>query len=120
MAGILIIDDSTVIRLKLKQICEHLGHVVVGEAPNGELGVRRYEEIRPDIVFLDMMMPEMDGIEAANRIMQKDPSARIIIISGDSKDVNVIKVLKSGVKGYVLKPFHEERIIHEIQKALAG
>ena len=118
MANILVIDDSPVIRLKLRQICERADHHIIGEALNGENGVTLHSSLRPDLIFLDMIMPEMGGIGAAARILQNDPSAKIIIISSDADNNDVVRALKMGVKGYILKPFHEDRILQEIRKVL--
>lgn len=119
MANILVIDDSPVTRLKLKQICERFQHTIVGEAANGIDGIRLFKLEKPDLVFLDVMMPEKNGPEVAAEILKLQPNARILMISSDAQHSTVVDVLKKGVRGYILKPFQDERVISEIQRALS-
>ena len=118
MHRILIVDDSPVIRLKLKQLCEKFSLTVAGEASNGEEAVKLYKLRKPELVLMDMNMPEMSGIEAVEEILSIDPNARILIISGDAKDFNVRQALLKGVKGYILKPIEETKLYNAIYKAL--
>ena len=115
---ILIVDDSSVARISLRTIFEKYRHEV-SEADNGLEGIRKYFSLRPDIVTMDITMPDMDGIEAVQKIRLMDPDDRIIMISSAAQDKNVVAAIQSGARGFILKPYVEAKVIQEIQKALS-
>lgn len=108
---ILIVDDAMFIRHSLKQMLESHGHVVVGEADNGMKAVRKYKELRPDLVTMDITMPEMDGIKALKAIKQIDVNAKVIMISTMGQQNFVKEAILAGAKGFVLKPLKEEQLV---------
>lgn len=118
MARILIVDDSSFIRMKLKEILESAGHEVVAEASNGMIASVKYKEYRPDIVTMDISMPTTDGIEALRKITGEDPGAKIIMISAMGQKLMVLEALKSGAKHFILKPFVKEKVIEVVQKVI--
>ena len=111
---ILIVDDSLMSRTILKNILTKAGYAIVGEAADGEEGVRRYKELSPDLVTLDITMPRMDGLEALTKILEHDPDARAIMITAAGQQDKLIKALKTGAKRFINKPFNEEEILSNI------
>jgi len=118
MAKILIVDDSLLLRNIIKNEVSYAGHEIVGEAVNGKEGVALYEQHRPDIVTMDITMDEMNGLEAAEAILKKYPSAKVIMVTAlDEEDV-MKQAVKLGVKDFIVKPFVPERLLSAIEKAL--
>jgi len=117
MLKVLIVDDSLAIRIKMKNFVEKLGHNVVGEAKNGSEAVKLYTELSPDLVTMDISMPEMNGVDALKEIIQKiDADANIIMITANGQDGIVKDSLLAGAKGYILKPISEEKLQDSIGK----
>ena len=117
MAKILIIDDSAVARKALRGIFERM-NCKIFEAVNGLEGIRMYHNLKPDLVTMDIYMPDMSGIEAVQRIILMDPSTKIIMVSGSGKEDIVIDAIKSGAKGYIVKPFDETKVAAAVLKIL--
>ncbi len=118
MAKILVTDDAAFMRMQLKDILTKLGHEVVGEAENGEVSIRKYEELRPDLVTMDMTMPEMNGIEAVKAIKKNHPDAMIIMCSAMGQQSMVLEAIQAGAKDFLIKPFTKERIEEALIKLL--
>lgn len=118
MANILVVDDAAFMRMMIKDILTKNGLVVVGEAADGSQAVERYQELRPDLVTMDITMPEVDGIEAIKRIRQIDPNARIIVCSAMGQQAMVIEAIQAGAKDFIVKPFQADRVVEAVQKAL--
>jgi len=110
MARVLVTDDAAFMRMQLKDILTKLGHEVVGEAENGEVSVQKYEELRPDLVTMDITMPEMNGIEAVKSIKKNHPDATIIMCSAMGQQSMVLDAIRAGAKDFLVKPFTKERI----------
>ncbi len=121
MAGnkILIVDDAAFMRMMLKNILTSNGFEVIGEAENGAQAVEKYKELKPDLVTMDITMPEMDGIAAVKEIMKIDPNARIVMVSAMGQQVMVIEAIQAGAKDFVVKPFQPDRVLEAINKALS-
>lgn len=117
---ILIVDDATFMRMMIKDILTKNNYQVVGEASDGLQAVERYKELKPDLVTLDITMPEMDGIEALKAIKQLDPSARIIMCSAMGQQSMVVDAISSGAKDFIVKPFQSDRVLEAIRKALSS
>ncbi|ANQ53862.1 chemotaxis protein CheY [Thermosipho sp. 1063] len=113
---ILIVDDAAFMRMMLKDIIAKAGHEVVGEAANGKEAVEKYKELKPDIVTMDITMPEMNGIEAIKEIKKIDPNATIIVCSAMGQQAMVIEAIQAGAKDFIVKPFQAARVIEAIQK----
>ncbi|HHY05110.1 MAG TPA: response regulator [Thermoanaerobacterales bacterium] len=118
MAEILIVDDAAFMRMMIKDILTKNGHQVTGEAENGAIAVDKYKELKPDLVIMDITMPEMDGIEAVKNIKSIDPSSKIIMCSAMGQQAMVIEAIQAGAKDFVVKPFQPERVIEAVNKAL--
>lgn len=116
MARILIVDDAAFMRTILKNILTEGGHTVVGEAENGAVALDRYKELKPDIVTLDITMPEVDGIEALKRIKAYDSNAVCIMCSAMGQQAMVLDSVKNGAKDFIVKPFQADKILASINK----
>ena len=114
---IMIVDDAIFMRMKLKDILEKNGYEVVAEAQNGADALEKYKAERPDIVTMDITMPEMDGIEALKGIKRIDPSAKVIMCSAMGQQAMVMEAIQSGALDFIVKPFETDRVIDSIQKA---
>ena len=118
MARILIADDAAFMRVMIRNILTQNGHEVVGEAANGDEAVERYAELRPDVVTMDITMPDKDGIEALKEIIAVDPAAKVVMCSALGQEAKVIESIRSGAKDFVVKPFQHERVLNAVTKAL--
>lgn len=114
MAKILIVDDSRTSRKVLRNILEQAGHTVVSEAENGKVAVEKYKETKPDIVTLDITMPEMDGIEALKEIKQADADVKAIMVTAAGQKDKMLEAIKSGASEFITKPFEPEEILNVI------
>ncbi|MBI3535109.1 MAG: response regulator [Deltaproteobacteria bacterium] len=117
---VLVVDDITFVRKTLIEILQKSHLQVVGEAEDGEKAVELYRKLQPDIVTMDIVMPEMSGIEAARKILKIDKNAKIVMISALGQENLVMEAINAGVKDYILKPFSEEEILKTIEKALTS
>ena len=106
--NILICDDAAFMRMMIKDILTKNGYTVVGEAENGAKAVEKYAELKPDLVLMDITMPEMDGIQALKKIKEADPSATVIMCSAMGQQAMVIESIQSGAKDFIVKPFQTE------------
>ena len=120
MAKILIADDSTVSRTVLKGILIEAGHEVVGEAPDGTAAVALYAKLKPDLVTLDITMPQKSGLDALREIIGIDPQARIVMVSALGQHSTMLNALKNGARDYVLKPFEVGKILSVLANVLEG
>lgn len=116
--SILICDDAAFMRMMIKDILTKNGYNIVGEAENGAKAVEKYNETKPDLVLMDITMPEMDGIQALKQIREMDPNACIIMCSAMGQQAMVIEAIQSGAKDFIVKPFQAERVIEAVQKVL--
>lgn len=110
MLKVLVVDDSLIIRKKLTKIIEKLGHEVVYGAKNGQEGIDSFMAKKPDLVTMDITMPDMDGITAVKNIIKEDAEAKIIMVTSHGQEDMVIKSIQSGAVGYVLKPITEDKL----------
>lgn len=113
---ILITDDAAFMRMMLKTILEQEGHEVL-EAVNGEDMLAKYEEVKPDLVTLDITMPVMDGLQAIKALMPKHPEAKVIMCSAMGQQVMVLDAIKAGAKDFIVKPFKKDRVVEAIERA---
>jgi len=119
MAKILIVEDSVTIRRLIRSIIEKSSeHTVVGEASNGAEAITKYGKLKPDLVTMDIAMPEMNGIVALKKLLAQYPEAKVLMVSSLSKKESVILSLKSGAKGYILKPVNENKFLTTIDSIL--
>lgn len=116
MAKIMIVDDAAFMRITIKNMLQKSEHEVVGEAENGKIAVEKYRELKPDIVTMDITMPEMDGLAALKEIRKEDPNAKIIMVSAMGQEAMVRDAVLNGAKGFIVKPFKEDGILAAISK----
>ena len=116
--NILICDDAAFMRMMIKDILTKNGYNVVGEAENGVKAVEAYSECNPDLVLMDITMPEMDGIGALKGIRAKDPNASFIMCSAMGQQAMVIEAIQSGAKDFIGKPFQAERVLEAVKKVI--
>lgn len=118
MAKILIVDDSSVSRKKLKTILETENHIIVGEAGDGNEALKKFKELNPDLVTMDITMPNMNGIETLKKIIEIAPKAKVIMITALGQGSKILEALNSGATNYITKPFEEENVLRSIEDAL--
>lgn len=118
MAKILVVDDSSIMRRNLSAILTSAGHDVIAEASNGEQAVKEYKRAKPDLVTMDITMPELDGIAAVKKIISLDPDAKIVIISALEQKFMVLSAIQNGAKHYIIKPFIPDKVIAVVNAVL--
>lgn len=116
MKNVLLVDDAAFMRLTLKLILERNGFTIAGEACNGEEAVNMYKELSPDIVTMDITMPQMDGIAGLKEIIKFDPNAKVVMITAMGQETMVKDAIVSGAKGFIVKPFKEEIVVSALNK----
>ena len=116
---VLIVDDAPVVRFLLRNLLERNGFEVVGEASNGNEAFEKYKELTPDVVTMDITMPEADGIVGVKRILSFDAKAKIVMITAIDQRKYLLEAIKSGATDYIVKPFEDDRVISALQKAIA-
>lgn len=116
MKKVLIVDDAAFMRLSLRTMLERNGYEVIGEAVNGLDAIQKYATLKPEIVTMDITMPDMDGVQALEQIKKLDSNAVVIIISALGQETMVKKAIMLGAKGFVVKPYKEEHLIKALSK----
>lgn len=116
--NILLVDDAAFMRMMLKDILTKSGYNVVGEAENGIQAVEKYTELKPNLVVMDITMPEMDGIQAAKAIKNADANALIIMCSAMGQQAMVIEAIQAGAKDFIVKPFQPDRVLEAVKKVI--
>lgn len=116
--NILIVDDAAFMRMMIKDILTKNGYNIAAEAENGKIAVDKYNEVKPDLVLMDITMPEMDGIQALKTIKGNDPNAMVIMCSAMGQQAMVIEAIQSGAKDFIVKPFQAERVIEAVKKVV--
>lgn len=115
----LVVDDSVFARKNLSRMIESFGGQVAGEAGDGKAAIGEYDRLHPDLVFMDITMPEMEGIEAAERIVRQHPEARVIMVSSVGYQENIVAALQRGARHFVQKPVKAE-VLYEVIKYVMG
>jgi len=120
MAGrtVLIVDDVAFVRKTLSEILTAAEYQVVGEATNGKDAYEQYVKLRPDIVTMDLVMPELSGIEATRKIIKADKNAKIVIITAMGQENFVMEAINVGARDYILKPFKADEVLKTLDRAL--
>ncbi len=118
MSKVLIVDDSIMSRNLLKNLLLEAGHNVVGEAVDGEKGFKMYLELKPDVVTMDITMPNMNGIDSLKKIIKHDPRAKVIMITALGQANKILEALSNGAKNYVTKPFESKKVLTAINEVL--
>jgi len=116
--GILLVDDAKFMRMMLKDILVKNDYEIVGEASNGREAIEKYTEHQPDLVLMDITMPELDGITSLKEIKKIDPQAKIIICSAMGQQPMVVDAIQAGAIDFIVKPFQADRVLEAIKKTL--
>ena len=116
--NILIVDDAAFMRMMIKDILTKNGYNVAGEAENGAKALEKYNELKPDLVLMDITMPEVDGIQSLKNIKAADPSAQVIMCSAMGQQAMVIEAIQSGAKDFIVKPFQADRVLEAVKKVV--
>ena len=119
MANLLIVDDAMFMRAALKKTIESVGHTVVAEASTGVEAIEQYRLLHPDMVLMDITMPDMDGITATSKIREVDPNATIIMVSALGQMEMVVKAITAGAKDFIVKPVDDEKLKACVHKYLS-
>ncbi|CAK4836470.1 response regulator [Paenibacillus psychroresistens] len=115
---ILIVDDAAFMRMMIRDILTKNGYEVCGEANDGAQAIEKFKEVKPDLVTMDITMPEMDGIAALKEIKKIDPLAKVVMCSAMGQQAMVIDAIQAGAKDFIVKPFQPDRVIEAIKKTL--
>lgn len=118
MKRVLIVDDAAFMRITLKSMLENNGFEVVGEAENGIIGVQKYVELNPDVVTMDITMPEMSGIDALKEMKKINPNVKVVMISAMGQDTLIRESVIAGAKSFIVKPFKEEFMVKTLTQVL--
>ncbi len=116
MKRVLIVDDAAFMRMSIKNILTNYEYEIVGEAENGLEAVEKYKELQPDIVTMDITMPELDGIQALRMIKKLDPGASVVMVSALGQEAKMKEAIIYGAKGFIVKPFKEEILLGALAK----
>ena len=115
---VLVCDDAIFMRTMISDILSGAGYEVVGEAETGLQAIERYRELNPDLVTMDIVMPDMGGIDAVREIVKQDPNAKILMCSAMGQQALVVEAIQSGAKDFVVKPFQPSRVLEAVQRVL--
>lgn len=118
MKRVLIVDDAAFMRMAIKNILVKHDYEVVDEAENGLIGLNKYKELKPDLVTMDITMPEMTGLEALKEIIAYDPNAKVVMLSAMGQQQLIMEAIRSGAKSFIVKPFKEDHVIQTLSKIL--
>ena len=116
--NILIVDDAAFMRMMIKDILSKNGYTVAGEAENGVKAIEKYNELKPDLVLMDITMHDKDGIQALKDIKASDPNAKIIMCSAMGQQAMVIESIQAGAKDFIVKPFQPDRVLEAVKKVV--
>lgn len=116
---VLIVDDAAFMRLSIRKMLEENDFQVIGEAENGKEGIRKYFELKPDVVTMDITMPEVGGVEALKAIIQRDPKAKVVMCSAMGQEIMVKEAVLAGARSFIVKPFKEEHVVQTIRKIVS-
>ena len=116
--NVMIVDDAAFMRMMLKDILTKNGYEVVGEAENGAKAVEKYGELKPDLVTMDITMPEMDGISALKNIRSIDSNAKVVMCSAMGQQAMVIEAIQAGARDFIVKPFQADRVLEAVKKVI--
>ena len=117
--SILIADDAEFMRAILGEIIEDMEWTVAGEASDGKEAIAQYRKLRPDLVLLDITMPNLDGTEALKAILEEDPQAQVVMITALGQKDQVLNAIKAGARDFIIQPFDHDRVAHTLAGILS-
>lgn len=116
--NVLIVDDAAFMRMMIKDILTKNGYNIAAEAENGKIAVDKYNEVKPDLVLMDITMPEMDGLQALKAIKEADPNAKVVMCSAMGQEAMVIEAINLGALDFIVKPFKPDRLLKTVSTIL--
>ena len=116
MKKVLVVDDAAFMRLTIRNMLEKNGYEVVGEAENGQVAIQKYSELQPDIITMDITMPEVDGLAALKAIRQMNSAAQVVMMTAMGQQGMVKEAVLAGARGFIVKPFKEETVLSALSK----
>jgi two-component system chemotaxis response regulator CheY len=116
--GILVVDDAAFMRMMIKDVLTKNGYEILGEAENGQKAIEKFKELNPDLVIMDITMPEVDGIQAVKEIKKIDANAKIIMCSAMGQQAMVIESIQAGARDFIVKPFQADRVVEAVKKVI--
>ncbi|MBN2796993.1 MAG: response regulator [Clostridia bacterium] len=116
--GILVVDDAAFMRMMIKDVLTKNGYEILGEAENGQKAIEKFKELHPDLVIMDITMPEVDGIQAVKEIKKIDSNAKIIMCSAMGQQAMVIESIQAGARDFIVKPFQADRVVEAVKKVI--
>ena len=116
--NVLICDDAVFMRTMVGDILQQAGYEIVGEAATGTQAVEKYKELKPDLVTMDIVMPEMGGIDAVREICKHDPGAKVLMCSAMGQQALVVEAIQAGARDFVVKPFQPSRVLEAVQRVI--
>jgi two-component system chemotaxis response regulator CheY len=116
---VLVCDDAIFMRTMISDILSQAGYEIVGEAETGVQAVEKYRQLRPDLVTMDIVMPDMGGIDAVREIVQFDQNARVLMCSAMGQQALVVEAIQAGARDFVVKPFQPSRVLEAVERVLA-
>ncbi|MBP7347569.1 MAG: response regulator [Butyrivibrio sp.] len=116
--NVLVCDDAAFMRMMIKDILTKNGYNIAGEAENGVKAIEKYNELKPDLVLMDITMPEMDGIQALKKIKEADAKATVIMCSAMGQQAMVIESIQAGARDFIVKPFQADRVLEAVKKVI--
>ena len=115
---VLVCDDAVFMRTVIREILSRAGYDVIGEAETGAQAVERFKELNPDLVTMDIVMPDMGGIDAVREIVKIAPQAKVLMCSAMGQQALVVEAIQAGAKDFVVKPFQPSRVLEAVQRVL--
>ncbi len=115
---VLVVDDAAIMRMMISEMLKKNGYEIAGEAVNGKDAILKYKELSPDLVTMDITMPDMDGIQAVKEIIAIDPKAKVLMITAMGQQAMVFDAMKAGAKDFIVKPFQAERLLEALKKII--
>ncbi len=116
--GILIVDDAAFMRMMIRDVLTKNGYEILGEAENGQKAIEKFKELNPDLVIMDITMPEVDGIQAVKEIKKIAPEAKVVMCSAMGQQAMVIEAIQAGARDFIVKPFQADRVIEAVKKVI--
>ncbi|MDH5643048.1 MAG: response regulator [Gemmatimonadota bacterium] len=116
--SVLVCDDAVFMRTMISDILSQAGYEVVGEAENGVQAVEQFKALKPDLVTMDIVMPDMGGIDAVREIVKFDPEAKVLMCSAMGQQALVVEAIQAGAKDFIVKPFQPSRVLEAVQRVL--
>ncbi len=118
MARIMIVDDAEFMRMVIRDILVKQGHEVVAEVADGECAIQKYQEVKPDLVLMDIILPDMEGTKTLQKLLELDPRAKVVMCSSLGQKAVVMESIKIGAKDFIVKPFEPDKVLEVIKKVI--